>query len=198
MCKELLQYLSCSHTKRICITPCTSLASPLPFNKKSSKSPGDVTEECPFFSQQHLPQSRYPCLGCYLKPEYARNRQAWMAGYAMQHPNTKIEDVERLCGIGKIPERVGLVNVMREMDGMTLDGRDGAVTLSAAGGSDSPVSPVSSTLSTAGLGVPMSSRSAISPEILLPDTMNGESLSNSEFAWLEPPPTYEDTRRMPT
>jgi len=51
---------------------------------------------CPISRQQYryLCQSKYPCLVCYMQPQWASYRQRWCQDYRAMHPNTKTEDVE--------------------------------------------------------------------------------------------------------
>ncbi|KAF2708809.1 hypothetical protein K504DRAFT_491469 [Pleomassaria siparia CBS 279.74] len=65
-----------------------------------------------------LPHSKYPCLSCYMQPRWAQYRARWVNEYRSMHPGTRPEDLEQFSGVEIIPERVGLVNVAREMERM--------------------------------------------------------------------------------
>lgn len=64
----------------------------------------------------------HPCLQCYMKPEWEQERRNWADWYLYNHRGGRDElseeVVEELSGVGLIPRRVGLVNIVREMDEM--------------------------------------------------------------------------------
>ncbi|KAF2750378.1 hypothetical protein M011DRAFT_465144 [Sporormia fimetaria CBS 119925] len=75
---------------------------------------------CPTFLPNDLPNSSWPCLKCYMLPEWTEYRRAWARRYVSTHPHEQHDSrpVEERSGIAAIPERVGLINVVREMDRM--------------------------------------------------------------------------------
>ncbi|KAF2473785.1 uncharacterized protein BDR25DRAFT_311974 [Lindgomyces ingoldianus] len=75
---------------------------------------------CNYFFIRKAPKSRYPCIRCYLCPEHDKLRERWMKAYCITHPMTRPEDLEILSGVAVVAEQAGLVNVMREMDGMAI------------------------------------------------------------------------------
>lgn len=75
-----------------------------------------ATQYCPTYSPHNTARSRYPCLQCYLLPEWAAYRNRFADKYCSDHPGTSFEDVGVLSGITLIPQRLGLVNVVAAMD----------------------------------------------------------------------------------
>ncbi|KAF2796710.1 hypothetical protein K505DRAFT_372989 [Melanomma pulvis-pyrius CBS 109.77] len=65
---------------------------------------------------KYLRPSKYPCLTCYMQPQWAGYRQRWVGEYRAMHPGTRAGDLERMAGVEQIPGRVGLLNVVREVD----------------------------------------------------------------------------------
>ncbi|CAO2654904.1 Nn.00g116370.m01.CDS01 [Neocucurbitaria sp. VM-36] len=63
---------------------------------------------CSYHFPRYLPQSRRPCLQCYVQPEWEDMPKAWMRMYKETHPYVKEEDVERLSGIAELRERMGM------------------------------------------------------------------------------------------
>jgi hypothetical protein len=51
-----------------------------------------------------------------MRPEYETYRKRWMDHYRGEHPGQKNEKIKELSGVEQVAERVGLVNVVREMD----------------------------------------------------------------------------------
>ncbi|ORY02034.1 hypothetical protein BCR34DRAFT_667769 [Clohesyomyces aquaticus] len=79
---------------------------------------------CPYLLLRRTPISRYPCLKCYMQPQYSRLRTRWMQEYRGQHPGGRPQDWEIESGVGLVAERAGLVNVMRGLS--VSETREGA------------------------------------------------------------------------
>lgn len=76
-------------------------------------APDRTPNLCAQFFARYLPAGNHPCYGCYMNPEYAGLRGRWMKLYADGHPGCVLGDVERLSGVERVGERLGLVNVAR-------------------------------------------------------------------------------------
>lgn len=70
------------------------------------------TNYCALVFPHNLSPSKYPCLRCYLKPEWARLRARWVNEYRATHPGTQNERLNELSGVCSIAEAAGLVNVV--------------------------------------------------------------------------------------
>jgi len=94
---------------------------PPPVYRSSSPTPSEdeanrIPNICPYFFIRRLPESTHPCLVCYMKPHYEAYRKRWMDHYRGEHPGQNCERIEELAGVEQVAERVGLVNVVREME----------------------------------------------------------------------------------
>jgi hypothetical protein len=69
------------------------------------------TMYCPYFFPHNLPISKFPCVACYRLAEWEQLRNRWINEYRITHPGTKPEDLERLSGVGILPNTLGLINV---------------------------------------------------------------------------------------
>ncbi|KAF2129538.1 hypothetical protein P153DRAFT_431474 [Dothidotthia symphoricarpi CBS 119687] len=84
--------------------------SPTAFSNQPPSPVTPVPNFCPYvFPPRFLPRSRFPCLGCYMQPEWEGMRSAWMDNYRHGHPMDGMEDLERLSGIEGVRERLGLL-----------------------------------------------------------------------------------------
>jgi hypothetical protein len=102
--------------------PPTPTSPPPPYDPSSPSSPAEEPERipnlCTYFFPRRLPTSSHPCLKCYMRPEYEAYRKRWMDHYRGEHPGQKNEKIEELSGVEQVSARVGLVNVVLEMDRM--------------------------------------------------------------------------------
>ena len=55
---------------------------------------------CTYYIPRYLFTSKYPCIDCYIKPEWEGMRKTWMENYRLGHPLDKVDDAEKLSGIG--------------------------------------------------------------------------------------------------
>lgn len=69
--------------------------------------------------------SAHPCLVCYMQPRYEGYRKRWIEDYRAGHPGHNLERIEELAGVEQVAERVGLVNVAREMERLGSTGSTG-------------------------------------------------------------------------
>ncbi|KAF2873736.1 hypothetical protein BDV95DRAFT_352422 [Massariosphaeria phaeospora] len=90
----------------------------------SSRSATPNPHYCSTFFRRYLPPSRYPCLACYMRPEWTWQRNRWINDYRIMHPGTRIADLPELAGVSQIPERVGLINIVAEMERMESVNRE--------------------------------------------------------------------------
>lgn len=84
---------------------------------------------CRPLQYQHLPKSQFPCMECYIKPEWAAYQRRWIQQYVNTHPGSTAESTERLeglSGLGSGAMRAGVINVMQEMDRMRTRRSSGA------------------------------------------------------------------------
>jgi hypothetical protein len=71
---------------------------------------------CAYHFPRHLPQSKQPCIECYMLPKWEFMAERWMKSYREGHPLDRVENVERDSGVEALRERErmrkeGLLNV---------------------------------------------------------------------------------------
>ena len=97
----------------------TTPTTPPPAYRPSSSAesePERIPNLCPYFFTRKLGASAHPCFNCYMKPQYEAYRKRWLDHYRGEHPGQKFERIEELAGFNFVAEKVGLLNVVKEME----------------------------------------------------------------------------------
>jgi hypothetical protein len=106
-----------AHVSRSTSSGQPSPLSPPPGYPSPSAEPVTIEPNfCAYHFPRHLPQSKQPCIECYMLPKWEFMAERWMKSYREGHPLDRVENVERDSGVEALRERErmrkeGLLNV---------------------------------------------------------------------------------------